>query len=707
MKRFLTLIFVLFINFNLFAQAVDTTKTAVPDTSVVVRGTADDLMQLLGDTSIPRDFEVLDEVSVVAFYRNDVNVGSLITQDYLVTENHGQEPSHIFRKLPNIFSMNDNGTDFGYGYFRIRGLDQTRINVTLDGMPWNEAEDYGTYFANSPDILSSMQTVKVERGTSTLNSGVAASGGSISLESIDLLKSNPSYLYAGGGSFGTFKTSAVYNSGLFGKSAVHVKATHQQTDGFKDYGFNKSDAFTLKYGLYFNEYTSLDFITLNGHHRNGQGWLGNTLAELSTNPRANGNIKEDDDCWNQSVNKLHFKSWFAENTLFNASAYLQYQSGWYNMDLDNYMVRMVDPAWENTGMRYSYGLEHYLYGANITLTEYGELLNSVFGLNYYRYQREHFMDDRVSKHSANIPAEEYYDNMGYKTDGEFFWNNTFLLDEFQLGFNIQYRYVDFAYKDILTDTYFSRKDLNTSWNFINYGLNAEWNPNDSNKIYIRYAEASREPTRTDMFGGNEFYPGELTTTKAERSYDVEAGYVVATNKIEANVNLYYMYFKNERILNGQYGLNGLPLHDTANNSYRTGIEVSLDWNFAGGFHYALNGSASKNIVNSENFVNKYHILTPAYTLNNDVYYKNANMKIGVNNIYHSKMYLDQNNEMEIPYHLTFNLYGNYRWKKFEIGARLNNILNKVNYYNCAVGATDLLWFRDAGTNFFVDLKFYF
>ena len=705
MKKFISFIVLLFISLAAFSQTVDSTTVNKVDTTKVVYDSSSEIDwdQLIGG----KDFEVLDSVSVVSFYRNDVNVGSLLSHDNLVIENHGQEPSHIFKHMPNIFSMNDNGTDFGYGYFRIRGLDQTRINVTLDGMPWNEAEDYGTYFANSPDILSSMQTVKVERGTSVLNSGVAASGGSISLESIDLLGNNESYVYAGGGSFNTFKGSIIYNSGLFGRSAVHVKATHQQTSGYKDYGFNKSDAFTLKYGWYINDYSSLDFITLNGRHRNGQGWLGNTLDELNVNPRANGNVKEDDDCWTQSVNKIHYKNWLLENTLLNATAFLQYQTGWYNMDLDNYMFRMVDPAWENTGMRYSYGLTHYLYGGNVTCTEYTDILTSHFGINYYRYQREHFMDDRVSKHFANIPKEEFYDNMGYKNDAEFFWNNTFNLNKFKVGVNFQYRYVDFSYKDILTNEKYDAETLNTKWNFVNYGVNAEYNPNNFNKIYIRYAEASREPTRTDMFGGNEFYPGELTTTKAERSYDVEAGYVVASKKIEANINLYYMYFRNERILNGEYGLNGLPLHDTANNSYRTGVEVSVDWNFAGGFHYALNGSASKNIVNSENFVNKYHILTPAYTLNNDFYYKNDNMKIGVNNLYHSKMYLDQNNEMEIPYYLTFNLYGNYRWRNMEFGARVNNLLNKVNYYNCAVGATDLLWFRDAGTNFFLDFKFYF
>ena len=685
MKKIFTFIFTVFIAVSAFAQ-VDTTA---------VYGSVDEI-------------EALDGVSIVSFYRNDVNVGSLFTHDNLVLENHGQEPSHIFKKMPNIFSMNDNGTDFGYGYFRIRGLDQTRINVTLDGMPWNEAEDYGTYFANSPDLLSSLQSVKVERGTSSLSTGIAASGGSISLESIDLLADNPSYAYLGGGSFNTFKASAVYNSGIFGRSAVHVKATHQQTAGYKDYGFNKSDAFTLKYGWFINDYSSLDFITLNGRHRNGQGWIGNTMDELAANPRANGNVKEDDDCWLQTINKLNYKIWYDGNTLFNASAFLQYQTGWYNMDLDNYMNRMVDPMWGNlTGMRYSYGLTHYLYGGSVTVSEYRDFFTFRSGLTYYRYQREHFMDDRVSSHFANIPVEEYYDNFGYKNDAEFFMSMNFNFDKFSIGVNGQCRYVDFSYRDVLSNANYSATELGTKWNFVNYGANVEYNPNNSNKIYVRFASANREPTRTDMFGGNEFYPGELTTTKAERSYDVEAGYVTVSDKIEANLNLYYMYFKNERILNGQYGLNGLPLHDTADNSYRTGVELSLDWNFAGGFHYAINGSASKNIVNSEHFKNKNHILTPSFTLNNDVYYKNSNMKIGLNNIYHSTMYLDQNNTYEIPYYLTFNFYGNYRIKNWEFGARVNNLLNRVNYFNAAEGATDLLWFRDAGTNFFIDLKFYF
>lgn len=651
--------------------------------------------------------EQLDSVSVVSFYRNNVNVGSLIDHKTLVTQNHGQEPSHLFRTMPGIFSMSDNGTDFGYGYFRIRGLDQTRINVTLDGMPWNEAEDYGTYFANSPDLLSSMHTVKVERGSSATNNGTASSGGSINLESVDLLKDNQSYGYIGGGSFKTYKTSVVYNSGLRGRNAIHLKATQQQTDGYRDFGFNNSQAFTVKYGHYFNDKNSLEFLSLNGRHRNGQGWLGTTLDELKVNPRANGNIKDEDDEWFQTVNKLQYKGWLSNNVLLTSSAYWQYQTGWYNMDLDNYMVRMVDSEFPETGILYTYGLKHHLYGGNIATKVYLGNFTLTAGTNVYGYQREHYLDERLKSHYKNVTSDEFYDNIGMKFDANAFASAQYRAGKFLFGANVQYRYVDFKYRDLLNpENSFDKKAHGTFWNFVNYGLNVDFNVNNANKLYVRYAEVSREPTRTDMFGGNEFFPGDITTNKNERSYDVEAGYVVTSKVLDLNVNLYYMRFKNERVLNGNYGLNGLPLHDTATNSYRMGIEVSGDVNIYRGLHYMLNASISKNRVNSETFKDKCHILTPDKTLSHDVYYRNDTFTVGLNHTYHSSMYVDQDNTFEVPYYMTFNLYGNYKYKNFEFGLRVNNLFNRTNYYNAAFGV-DKLYFREAGTNFFADIKIYF
>ena len=644
----------------------------------------------------------LNEVSVTSLYRNNVNTGYLITHDKLVSDNHGQEPSHVFSFMPNIFSMSDNGTEFGYGYFRIRGLDQTRINVTLDGMPWNEAEDYGTYFANSPDLMSSLHSIKVERGTSSSNNGTASSGGSINLESIDLLKDTISYAYAGGGSYKTYKTSIIYNSGLFNKHhALHVKATQHQTDGFKDNSFNNSQAFTIKYGYFFNDRHNIEVLSLNGRHRNGQGWLGNTMDELKANKHANGNIKTEDDEWIQTINKIQYKGQLKDNVILTASTYLQYQNGWYNMDLDNYMNRMVDPAWIPTNILYSYGLTHYLYGGNVATKIYLDNLSITAGANAYAYDRNHFMAD----HGKNIPDIEYYDNTGHKNDVNAFLSASYTLGKFNIGANAQYRHVDFRYHTAYYE--FDRFAYDTNWNFINWGANVEYNFTNNMKAYARYSEVSREPTRTDMFGGNEYFTGNITTNKAERSHDVEVGYEVRSNKVKANVHLYYMAFTNERVLNGQYGLNGLPLHDTADKSYRMGIEGTVDWNFWKGFHYVMNGSLSKNKIDTETFNNKTHILTPAVTFNNEINYDGGNWTVGLNNKYRSNMYIDQANNYKVPYYLTFNIRGSYRYKKAEFGLYVNNILNRTNYYNAAEGATGLLWFREGGTNVFADVKYYF
>lgn len=139
----------------------------------------------------------LDEIVVSSFYSTSLTVNNVIDVDNLVENNYGQEPSNYFTKMPSIISLNDNGTEFGYGYFRIRGLDQTRINVTLDGCPWNEAEDYGSYFANSPDLMSSMHSIKVEKGTSSSYNGIAGVAGGIALESVNLYKDTTSYAYVG------------------------------------------------------------------------------------------------------------------------------------------------------------------------------------------------------------------------------------------------------------------------------------------------------------------------------------------------------------------------------------------------------------------------------------------------------------------------------------------------------------------------------
>lgn len=636
----------------------------------------------------------LDEIVVSSLYSPSVVSNSVIEQKELVQSNYGQDPANYFVKMPSIISMNDNGTEFGYGYFRIRGLDQTRINVTLDGCPWNEAEDYGSYFINSPDLMSSMHSIKIDKGTSSSSNGIAGVAGGISLESVNLYKDTTSYVYLGGGSFNSLKSSVVYNMGNRNGWGLHIKLTHQQTDGFRDYGFNQSKAFTIKTGHKFNN-SSIDVLSMNGYHRNGQGWIGNTLEELNNNPSANGNTKLETDNWFMSMNRLQIKHMF-DNAILVSSLYYQYQNGSYRFDLDNYMKRMVGDN-INSGSLYDYGLKHNMIGANIAMKHYFDKVDLSYGVNSYTYDRDHFMGSKC----VNVAPEEYYDNTGIKDEVSVYSLVSYKpINTITISGNVQYRHVKFSYSD--PNIYFN----DIVWDFCNFGANVEYIPVRSVKIYGKFNQVNREPTRSDMFGGNESYTGELATINPEIASDTEFGIEYTNNKIYANINFYNMLFKNELILNGKYGLNGLPCHDNATSSYRRGIEMEFDWNFISKFNLRSSASYSNNRISTDTYGNKNHILTPDVTFDGDLCYNNNKFNLGLNANYRSSMYINLDNTKSIPYLFTLNAYGSYKHNDLELGIRYNNITNRINYNNGVIGANDkILYFRNAPTNFNVFVRY--
>lgn len=647
----------------------------------------------------------LNEVLVSSLYNPLITSNNVIISDNIIKNNYGQEPSNLFSKLPSIISTNDNGTEFGYGYFRIRGLDQTRINVTIDGCPWNEAEDYGAYFANSPDLFSSLNTIKIDKGVSSGYNGVASVAGGIILESVNLYTDSSSYAYFGGGSFGSMKSTIVYNMGNVKGWGLHIKATHQQTNGYREHSFNKSEALTVKFGYKFTETSNIDFLSINGYHRNGQGWIGNSLEELSVNPFANGNTENETDNWFMSMNRVQYKHKFTK-TILLASVYYQFQDGSYRFDLDNYNKRMVGIE-SVTNKIYDYGLTHHMIGANINAKHYLNNIDISYGLNGYRFIRKHFMDNEC----VNISADEYYDNIGYKTDLSIYTRLTYKpIKQLLFSGNVQYRHAEFAYHDNVTSSLsFSSQQYNTLWDFFNFGFSMEYIPTNVLKIYGKFNQVNREPTRSDMFGGNESFCGELTTIVPEIANDVEVGVEYKNERFYANINLYYMFFYNELILNGNYGPNGLPCHENAKQSSRKGLELSTNWNFVTNWNFKASFSYSNNTIETDTFGKKNHVLTPDFTFDGDIFYENKSMNVGVNVNYRSEMFVNIENTNTIPYLLTLNAYASYKFKNnFEIGGKINNITNKVNYCTGAVGPNgETLYFRNASTNFNIFIKYNF
>lgn len=646
----------------------------------------------------------VDEISIISFYQNS-SIADEFDNEIIYEYNYGQEPSHLIAKQPSVYSFNDNGTEFGYGYFRIRGLDQTRINVTLDGCPWNEAEDFGAYFANSPDLMASMENIVINRGSTTNNNGVAGSAGAINLESINVFNKHKSYVYLGGGSFNTYKVSGVYNMNPNNKYGLHVKATHQYTDGYRDNSKNLSDAVTIKYGYKFNDKHTIDVLSMNGYHENIQGWIGNTIDELKTNPRANGCTSLEDDNWFMSMNRINYKGYINSDWLITSSMYFQYQTGGYRFDLDNYMRRLIDKNWQTTNVIYDYGLQHNMIGGNVIGKYFYRNGNVTFGVNAYNYKRNHFMGDK----GINVSDTDYYNNVGNKNDISTFtiikYNG---IEKLNLIGNIQYRHVNFKYIDNVENYILNAHDLNTIWDFINYGFNADYIVSKDDKIHFSYNHVNREPTRSDMFGGNEFYPGEINVVTPEITDDFEIAYHKTFKKFNFTINGFYMFFNNELILNGELGMNGLPCHENAKDSKRYGLEIDFNWNIYDNVYFGLTGSISNNIVNSETFGKRRHILTPCKTLNADLYWDNNKYKIGINSNYRDEMFIDMNNEHTIPMLYTINLYSDINYKDITFSIRMNNITSRVNYSMGTIGVNnEVLYIKNAPFNFNVAVKYNF
>ena len=654
----------------------------------------------------------LDEVSVVSVYRNKINVGSLISNTELQKVNVGQGPDYVFNRLPSIFAYNDNGTNMGYTYYRMRGMGQERINVTLDGMPWNEAEDFGCYFSNCPDLMGSMHSIKAERGASVTSNGTAAYAGNISLESVNLKTDTLSYIDLGYGSFNAFRASAVYNSGVKNGYAVHARYTHQQTDGYKVNTFNRSDAYAVKVGKYFNERHSLDIMSMGGFHRNGQGYQGLPLDMIDKTPTpfhqtASGNRKQETDNFLTIYNRMQYNGVLSDDLFLSSTIYYAHQNGDYRIGWD-------DASAPSGKVLNNYHLNYNMFGANAVM-RYNPTNNFAIngGFNAYYYKRHHQgydipnTDEVIKVWDNKWNLEPYYDNEGEKPDMNVFVNVKYSpVSNLTIDGSVQYRHTMLKYA-VNTPAYGMIDediDYKHNWDFINYSFGITLNMSDNSKVYARYSVVNREPSRVDLFGGEYRCSDSEMNTDNERVHDVEVGYEIRSEKISLNANVFYMNFNDELVATGELSpMNFLPLHKQYD-AYRYGVELAADYQPIENLHFILNGSLSKNKLKKL----ATSTFSPTTTLFGEVNYTYKKFNFGVNTNYRSSMYIDVENEYEIKDNFTLNAYVNARLNKmFEIGLRLNNITNRLNFSNGSVGDGIALYSVDMPFNVFGSVKIYF
>ena len=633
----------------------------------------------------------LDEISVISFYRTNAKVGNIVCRESLLKFNKGQEPSFILSSMPSIFAYSDTGNEYGYAYFRMRGMDQTRVNMTLDGMPLNEGEDMGVYFSNYPDVIASMHSIKVESGAGITGNGVAGYAGTIDLESVNLKRDTVSSVYAGCGSFNTFKSCMEYNSGIKGKWAVHFKATQQQSDGYRNHAYNNSQSAFTKVGYFFNDHHSIEFLSFIGQSRNGQGWIGSSLDQIMINDRSNGCTEAETDRFVQNINKLQYKGFASDNITFTASLYYNQLKGHYYFDVDNFMINVIDSSWQNTGEVDCYNLRHHMIGGNIAAKVYVRDFVLTTGLNASAFNRSHIGTN-------NLDTEEMWNNKGYKNDVNLFAKGEYSYNDLKVVGNIQYRHADFDYRgDVAFDKVY--------WNFLNWSGNVSYQFNQAHSLYASVTQTHREPTRSDMFGGEENLI-EVVTTQAESVIDYELGYNATSDGCTGNLNLYYMDFSNELILNGEMGTNGLPIRENVEKSYRTGVELNLTYEPVKGLVLSNTTSYSINKVETASETLN-HTMSPHWLVNQSIVYGFNGFEFGVDVRYRSKMFFDLTNLYELGSSLRFGANATYTYEDFTCGVYVNNLFNERSFSNGMMSTNGPLYFIDAPRNFHVDVRWSF
>ena len=638
-----------------------------------------DTAQLLKEISISYEASKLHPVSFTNIYGRE-----------LKSKSTGQEPSFLLSETPSITAYSDAGNTQGYSYFRIRGIDQTRINITMDGVPLNEPEDQGAYFSNYPDILNSVNSMQIQRGIGTSKNGSASYGGSVQLFSPTLRDSAQTTVGVGYGSFNSWRAFAEYNSGIKNRKALYVRVSQIGSDGYKYNSGNHSKSIFVSSGL-FNKKATWKMTMAAGDQANELAWLGVSDSLIKADKRTNGNTDEHDK-FTQGL--LQFQNLWHPNNSSNlqSSIYSTFLKGNYDFNLNSFL------GLPGTNELYNYAFQSNLLGFFSNYRLSGKSFNLITGMHANTYNRRHIGSEKS--------IGQLYTNTGYKNEWSAFSKLNFTVKNFTLFSDIQYRYTEFSYRgDVLLNT--------LKWRFLNPKAGLTYKVKNQSLLYYSIGKTGREPTRNDIFGGNDNLLSDdagnalIFAKNSEMVINQELGFRHQTQKLTFDLNLYYMNFKNEIVLDGKLGPNGLNLTNNVDESYRRGVELSLKYTINSNLTLNNNSSLNHSRIKEQGEVFQ-PVLTPFLILNQEVVWSNKRFLIGLSARYQSQSYIDFANSESVKNYCFLNSRVQYHIRRVELSCFAYNITNTTYFNNGYVdsdGSRKL--FVQAPANFYTALKYSF
>lgn len=526
-----------------------------------------------------------------------------ISKAQIALNNVGQDLPFLLENTPSVVVHADAGIGVGYTGIRIRGTDATRINFTLNGIPYNDAESMGTFFVNIPDFGSSVNSIQIQRGVGTSTNGAGAFGASVNLMTNEYNPSSYLTLQNTAGSFNSFKNNVVFGSGLINnKFTIDGRVSSIRSDGYIDRAKSDLKSYFLS-GTYWGEKSSLRLNIFSGKEKTYQAWYGVPQELLATNRTYNpaGTEKADAPYENQTDNytQTHYQLFYNKqvnnNWKWNTAFFLTTGKGYYEeykagVDFLDYNIDVTGKMNVPADLVRRRWLDNNFYGQIAALSYIDSLNDLTIGGGWSVYDGLHYGSLPYLSQTFAPANFRYYDNDALKKEMNSYvkWERK-LTKQFKSFIDLQYRFVNHQMNGFTKN---NDLEIERNFNFFNPKMGLTYQAKNI-FYYTSVAVANKEPNRDD------FEASTLEQPRREQLIDWETGLEFKKSKYSINANVYYMDYKDQLVLTGKINDVGAYTRINVPKSYRAGIELQ--------FKYALNKkyNTSYNIALSQNKIEEF------------------------------------------------------------------------------------------------------
>ena len=504
-----------------------------------------------------------------------------VSKEELAPRNLGQDIPVLLNYLPSVVTTTDAGAGIGYTSMRVRGSDATRINVTVNGIPYNDAESQGSFWVNMGDFASSTENIQLQRGVGTSTNGAGAFGASLNLLTDAYSKKSSGEISTSVGSFNSMKNTVKFSTGLMNDHfEIAGRLSKIESDGYIDRAFSDLKSYFLQ-GTYVGKTTLIKALVFGGKEQTYQAWNGLEDTDKLENDRTYNSAGEytdengvtrfydnETDNYQQDHYQLHWNEKISDNWSTNAALHYTIGKGYYEQyrqdeDFADYGLNEITIGGEtinSTDLIRRRWLENDFYGTTFSANYKNDNVNVIVGGALNRYEGDHFGEIIWARYASQSEIRDrYYDDNAVKTDFNAYAKANWQLNQkLNLFGDMQYRRVRYKADGVLADP------VNDLFNFFNPKAGLTYTLNNQNNIYFSYARANREPRRDDYENGS---------SKPETLNDFELGWRYTTVKTRMSINGYYMRYKDQLVLTGALNDVGAPVYTNSGDSYRLGIEA--------------------------------------------------------------------------------------------------------------------------------------